>query len=304
MKHYDETVARRALALWPDTRDDLAHLGTSGNAVYRVVAGGASAVLRLTHDAWRAPAQNEAECAFLAHAARVGARVHAPIASRSGLLVEKVDDATASVFTWAHGDLIGPGDPRRTEPFFREWGRALAELHHAAETYDGPPRFDWRDEGLIADAESILPATDHAVRAELAEARARIEALPATRANYGHTHADFGPQNFRLAPDGRITAIDFGNCCRHWYVMDLAISLSTLRRDPDRARWKDAIVRGYTGVRPLDPASWAELDAFLRLRIAYVYLSRLLWFGDDPTAEQRAVLATLRAAVLERFAWT
>jgi hypothetical protein len=45
------------------------------------------------------------------------------------------------------------------------------------------------------------------------------------------------------------------------------------------------------------------MDALIQLRIACVLLSRLAWFGARPDEKQRATLAALRGAVLERFHW-
>jgi Ser/Thr protein kinase RdoA (MazF antagonist) len=306
LKSYPPDTARRALQRWQGgeaAARTLERIATSGNDVWRFDKGGAPFILRLTHDGWRTPAENLAECAFLEHAAAHGARVSRPIPARSGALVEAVDDASASVFTWAPGDHVTRDHPRWNEAFFREWGRALAELHEAAARYDGPQRWDWRDEGLLRDADRILPRGDDAIRAQRDELDARLDALPASRSTYGLIHADFGPQNFRYGKDGRITSFDFGNLCRHWFANDLVIALSTLRRDPQRDRLRAWMLAGYDAVRPLDAAAWAERDTLLQLRILYVYLSRLAWFGAAPSAEQRATLAGLRALVLERVSW-
>jgi len=306
MKAYPPETARRALLLWTGgeaAARTLERIATSGNDVWRFDHAGAPFILRLTHDAWRTPEQNLAECRFLEHAAARGARVSRPIPARSGALVETLADASASVFTWAEGDHVTRDHPRWNEAFFREWGRALADLHAAAETYDGPPRWEWKDEGLLKDSDRLLPASDAAIRAQRDELYGRLAALPVTPSNSGLTHADFGPQNFRYGKDGRITSFDFGNLCRHWFVNDFVISLSTLRRDPARDRLRAWMLAGYTAVRPLDPAAWAEKDTLLRLRVLYVYLSRLAWFGPVPTAEQRATRASLRGLVLERVSW-
>ena len=306
MKAYPPETAQRALKLWPveaHAPRTLERVATSGNDVWRFDHAGQPYILRLTDAAWRSPAMNHAECAFLEHAAAQGALVHRPVPARSGAVVEILDDASASVFTWAKGDLVTSDHPRRGEAFFREWGRALATLHAAAETYDGPPRWEWRDEGLLTGADRLLPAADLAVRAQRDELYARLAALPVTRANYGLIHADFAPQNFRFDKAGRISSFDFGNLCRHWFVCDLAISFSTLRRERARDALRAWILAGYESVRALDPASWAERDTFLRLRGLYVYLSRLAWFGPVPSAAQRETLASLRALVLERVSW-
>jgi len=306
VKAFAPDVAARALALWHGgevARRTLSRLATSGNDVWRFDHDGRPFILRLTHDRWRTPLENAAECAFLEHAFARGALVARPIPARSGALVEMLEDASASVFTWADGDHVTRDSPRWNEAFFREWGRALAVLHEAATTYDGPPRWHWPDEGLLKDADRILPPGDDAIRRQRDELYALLAALPRTRSSYGLIHADFGPQNFRYGADGRITAFDFGNLCTHWFVNDLVISLSTLRRDPQRDRLRSWMLAGYESVRPLDPGPWAERDTLLQLRVLYVYLSRLILFGEAPTAEQRGTLAQLRASVLERVSW-
>jgi Ser/Thr protein kinase RdoA (MazF antagonist) len=225
------------------------------------------------------------------------------VPARDGRHVVLVDDASASVFTWADGDHVTRDHPRWNEAFFREWGRALAVLHEAATSWDGGDRWDWPDEGLWREADRRLPAGDEAIRAQRDELYARLATLPRTRSYYGLIHADFGPQNFRYGQDGRITAFDFGNLCTHWFANDLVIALSTLRREPARDRLRAWLLAGYESVRPLDAAAWAEKDTLLRLRVLYVYLSRLKWFSPVPTAEQRGTLAQLRALVLERVSW-
>ena len=299
MKAFAPELAARALARWHGGEAaSLERIATAGNDVWRFLSDGQPFILRLTHDQWRTPSENDAECAFLEHVHARGALVSRPLPSLAHNLVETIDDASASVFTWAAGDDA----PAKDEAFLREWGRSLAVLHEASSSYAGPARWDWPDEGLFAQANRILPAEDDAIRAQRDELYATLRALPRTRENYGHIHADFGPQNFRVGRDGRITAFDFGNLCRHWFAYDVIIALSTLRRDPHRDLLRGWLLAGYESVRPIDPEVWALRDTLLRLRVLYVYLSRLEWFKER-TEEQRRTIAMLRALVLERVSW-
>lgn len=43
---------------------------------------------------------------------------------------------------------------------------------------------------------------------------------------------------------------------------------------------------------------------FLRLRVLYVYLSRLQSFGQEPNPEQRATLDQLRDLVVKGVGWS
>jgi Ser/Thr protein kinase RdoA (MazF antagonist) len=100
-----------------------------------------------------------------------------------------------------------------------------------------------------------------------------------------------------------ITSFDFGNCCRHHYAWDVAVSLSLLRRDPNRDELRDALLGGYAETFTPDPAALAEIKAFVRLRAVYVYLSRLWWFGPTPTAGQQETLDTMRTWVERGVEW-
>lgn len=298
-----ESIAPRALARWDADPGSLTHVATSGNAVYRFTQHGTSLILRLTHPDHRSHAHTEAELAFLRHLDRSGVRVNVPVASRAGSDAERIDAFSACVLTWAPGVVVRNDSPEWNETFFREWGRSLAAIHRAARTYDGPPRWDWRDEYLIAEARTIIPADDTEVHDELERVLDAVAALPRSRATYGMIHADYAPGNFHYVPGEGIHAFDFGNCCDHWFLSDLAISLSVLRRAPDRDRLRAWLLAGYRDVLPLDRDQLVHLDTLIQLRILYVLLSRLEWFGPEPDPAQRETLAMLRRAVLERFHW-
>lgn len=300
-------VARQALDLWPVAGAELTHIGTSGNASYRVdgAAGTGPWILRLTDPAHRTHEQCQAEMAFLSHLARSVVRVSVPLPSRAGHLVEAVGELSASLLSWAPGEVVGPGTPAWNEAFFREWGRSLGEIHAAAQTYDGPPRWEWHEENLIAEADRFLPADDLFARQELERLLGRLAKLPRTPESYGMTHADFGPQNFHYDPAVGITSFDFGNCCRHWFLSDLAISFTTLRREPEGDRLRRWIVEGYCERMEIHPAVWGELDTLVQLRVLYVYLSRLEAFGATDDDEQKSTLQSMRGLVASRlqFDW-
>jgi amicoumacin kinase len=296
-------VAVEALSRWEGDPASLDHIGTSGNAVYRWMDHGTPRILRLTHPDHRTHAQNEAELAFLHHLDRRGVQVNVPIASREGRDAERVGPYSTCVLSWADGIVVMYGSPHWNETFFREWGRGLGRMHAASQSYAGPPRWDWRDEYLIAGADRLIPPDDREVRTEFEIVLRHFEQVPRTPGHYGMIHADYAPGNFHYVPGRGIIAFDFGNCCDHWFLSDVAISLSVLRRHAERDRYREWLIAGYREHMPLDPEWLPEIDWLLRLRILYVLLSRLAKFGSQPTEAERKTLATLRAAVLQRFTW-
>lgn len=304
MKHIGHEIASLALEQWGGDVGTLEHIATSGNSVYRYRAGEGPRILRLTDPGHRTVGQNIAEMEFLLHLNARNVPACAPVPSLGGSLVEIVGECSASVLTWAPGVQVGSDSPYWNEAFFREWGRSLARIHAAARSYAGPRRWDWREEGLIANAERLIPEEDSVSRAEFRLVVERLEELPRTDETFGMIHADFGLRNFHYDPHDGIVSFDFGNCCDHWFVSDIAISLSTLRQFPDRDRYRAWIVEGYRDVFPIDDDVWRALSWFVRLRIIYVYLSRLKKFGPRPTREEETILLDLRERVAERFEWS
>ncbi len=303
-------IARRAVRHWSDAPGRVELIAHSGNSVYRMELDGRPVILRLSDPNYRTKAQNEAECDFLLHLARAGLAVSTAIADREGqwVLATGGEDnaALASVFRWAPGVQVRPGSEHWKESFFREWGIALGRIHRQAQAYEpgGPARrWDWRDEMFFARAESLIPADDTPSLRELDTLLNFFATLDRRADNFGMIHADFAPQNFNFHPDLGITAFDFGNCCYHWFAADLAISLSTLRRRPERDQLRAWLLEGYRSTLIPDEDVWRYCDQFLRLRVLYVYLSRLWYFGADPTAAEREILLTLRRAVHEAKGW-
>jgi Ser/Thr protein kinase RdoA (MazF antagonist) len=313
----NDTAALRALApiaaaRWAPGAWSVRHIADSGNSVYLMESPAERRILRLTSPAYRSRAQNQAEAEFLLHLRRHGVSVSTPIASADGNLVEEIAGGgltmLASAFTYAPGERPAKGPDGWDESLIRAWGRTLGSIHRASRSFTpaaGTGRWHWRDEGFIANAGALIPADDTASREELDRVLEHLAGLPADPSTFGIIHADFAPQNFHYDPDAGLTAFDFGNCCHHWFAADIAVSLSTLRALPreERDRYREWLLDGYRAEHPIDDAMLREMDWFIRLRILYVYLSRLTKFGPSPTDDERATLASMRAAVHETFAW-
>lgn len=166
-------------------------------------------------------------------------------------------------------------------------------------------RWQWCEEGFIALAPQLIPAEDTASHRELEAVLRRLDELPVNTGTFGIIHADFAPQNFNYDPALGITTFDFGNCCYHWYLSDIAISLSTIRRRPAEVRnqYRAWIIEGYRGHYPIDDELLSDISWLIRLRILYVYLSRLALFGPNPTPEDQETLRWMRNEVHAKFTW-
>jgi Ser/Thr protein kinase RdoA (MazF antagonist) len=115
-------------------------------------------------------------------------------------------------------------------------------------------------------------------------------------------HADFSPQNFRYDPELGVMAFDFDNCRRHWFLYDIAVSVSVLRLQPEREQLIPWMLEGYSVVR-LVPGDLGSLRLLLRLRLLYVYCDRLQRFGVAPKPDQTDILRALRDRLIGGDVW-
>lgn len=302
-----DLLAERAIALWGDGFT-LSHVADSGNSVFIAERRGLKVILRLTNPAYRSEIECQGELDYLLHLSRCRCRVAVPLPSRNGNLTEIVSEGEstliASLFRWAPGLLVSPGDRNWNRLFFQEWGRSLGEIHRASKSFtpsDEGARWDWDQEILLRDAMRLIPEEETEVRRRFMSVVETIQSLPTSTDVYGMTHGDFAPQNFRFDPINGITSFDFGNCCRHFYASDVAISFTALRRrSPDeQVTARAEILDGYRQILPFTEEQEATLPLMNALRVHYVYLSRLYKFGSNPTAAEFGILKGLRGWVLD-----
>ncbi|KAA3596072.1 MAG: hypothetical protein DWQ06_15970 [Calditrichaeota bacterium] len=298
--------AQEAMQFWDFKNPKLTHLGDSGNSVYLVQTENQKFILRLTSTAYRTKPENQAELEFLLHLNKNGVKVNFPILSKNTNLVEEItssNDLTCSVFNFVEGEFVKPSSELWNKEMFLNWGKTLGQIHKFAMTFEPKSncdRWHWNEEVLIRDAKILIPKSDSKSFEELEFLIERIGLLPKIKENYGLVHADFAPQNFAYGKNG-LFAFDFGNCCYHWFVSDLAISLSVLRRQKEKEKYQEWIFEGYEKVKPLPNSELQNLDLFFRLRLLYVYLSRLYKFGMNPTKEEKKILVELKSRVHQKL---
>jgi Ser/Thr protein kinase RdoA (MazF antagonist) len=305
--------ARNAVDNWSGDSATVRHIGDRGNSVFSFVNGeGKPQILRFTDPDFRSFDELKAELNFVNYLHASGVSVAKGIAAKNhfdAFIVKCASgDLIVSSIAYADGLEVAEGSPYWNKFFFHEWGRNLGLIHKASSLFspgsDEPKRWHWDNELLISNAERLIPAGDFKSLQEFHEVMGLCSELPKTPSTYGLIHADHAPQNFHYdAKSGRLTAFDFGNCCYHWFLSDLAISLSTVRRKSNREEIKSNILAGYSEVRPLPHNLDKLIDLLIRLRVVYVYLSRLHLWSHNRTPEQTKELELIRSRVLERKGW-
>lgn len=267
------------------------------------------------HRLVRKAAWLEEEHAFIAHLRQAGLRVPQVQASGDGRTALALGDWCYEVHARTPGrDLYR--DAQSWSPFQSlahacEAGRSLAQLHDAAEGFDAPLR---QAQILISrwevfadeDPHSALARTLHAhpaVAAYLGERdwRAELErhVLPSLQplrpllANQPAlwTHNDWHASNLLWGADGEVQGVlDFGLCDRTFALYDLATALerntvpwlhlnSDSSVEADLAA-VDALLAGYTELRPLSAPSLKALAALLPVVHVDFALSEMVYFAE------------------------
>jgi Ser/Thr protein kinase RdoA (MazF antagonist) len=183
-----------------------------------------------------------------------------------------------------------PGEHREinelTPAMFATWGRALGELHAAAESYQKAGRPTWEDH--VVAVEKQLIDEKKAARKLLERTGRRLQALPAHRQNFGLIHFDFELDNL-LWREERLGIIDLDDAAWYWFAADMAFALRDLFGDS--AAQVDlqhpsflAFLQGYRQARAISQEEVERIPLFLQLHNLRSY-ARLRQILAEPAQE-------------------
>jgi Ser/Thr protein kinase RdoA (MazF antagonist) len=290
-----------------------------------VDCGGQRLFVKRHHVTVRTPEGLAEEHGFLRHLRRRGAPVVDVLTAADGRSAVRLGPWVHEVHTVGRGaDLYRDAlswTPFRSAGHAEAAGAALARLHLAAEGYDAPRR---RPQPLVSSF-TVFASADPVAALDryAAERPALAEALADRpwRADVARVHLPF---HRRLAPllgglrplwthndwhasnllwDGAgpraevSTVLDVGLGDRTTAIHDLATAIerNTVQwlepSFPVRLDHLDALLRGYTSVRPLTPAESAALPELLPLVHAEFALSELDYFHGVVGSAENADLA-------------
>ncbi len=312
IRHANIAIAKVAVKYWNGDPDSITHVGNHASSIFTFKNKDDNLqILRFTDPFFRSLSDTNAELAFVNHLYSENVPVAPALNTSEGLLAFELQTKSGfficSSIKFAEGIHIDESSQGWNIRFFKEWGRNIALIHASSIRFDTSNsttvRWEWKNELLFRRAEVLIPPEDTESRRELQEIFSECECLSKSNNDFGLIHADHAPQNFRYAIEAnRITAFDFGNCCYHWFISDLAISLSTIRRKPNREEIKEGILNGYSSIRALPRDYEKQIDLFIRLRVLYFYLSRLhMW--TNPTEQQKRELLQIRNRVHSKIGW-
>lgn len=306
-------LARTAATLWGLGHAHLQFVAGRENQVYRVSDACGDYALRIKRPGYRTRIELESELQWMAALAQADLLVPRPVPSLAGRLLEAVDGHQVDLLTWVPGQTLGTAlqdhPAHDIAAIFHRLGDQMARLHTASDTWTKPPGFSrvrWDAEGLLGETpvwgrfweHPALSADDHILFQHFrAAARRDLDRLQ-DRLDFGLIHADLVRENVLLHGE-RIGLLDFDDGGWGYRVFDLATTLLKLIGRPDYPVRKDALLRGYQALRPLDTAT---LDLFLALR-ATTYVGWIVPRLGEDGAQQRSrrYIATARQTCLQHL---
>jgi Ser/Thr protein kinase RdoA (MazF antagonist) len=263
------------------------------NDVYlAVAANGERYIFRLSHHRARGAADVQTETSFLAHLARRGAPVAAPIQTRDGDLFLRGAAPEGMREGVLFRALEGRAPDATSAADARANGVSLALIHNAAETFHAAaplyrldidhllrrPLTRILESGLVNDARARDDLKSIAGRAEKS-----IEAFD--NLTWTHCHGDCHGFNARIIATGEAAFFDFDDGGPGFLAYDLSVFLWAKVSFGRKltAMW-NAFVDGYREVRPIAQNDFEAAHRFVVIRHIWImgeYASRVDEWGAN-----------------------
>jgi Ser/Thr protein kinase RdoA (MazF antagonist) len=247
------------------------------NTVYKVTTANNSVALRLHRQGYRTDAELRSELQWMKVVKDSGLSVTSPIPSISDELVHVSDGVQVDVLQWLAGNtldvVLSCSDYTSRTALFQTLGQNMARLHDISDAWQPPHGFircEWDVEGLLGDAPlwdrfwdnpALSPKDRDLMNTFRRKARDDLS-VHAKDHDYGLIHADLVAGNV-LVEGVDLHFIDFDDGGYGFRGFEIATALLKHIDAPDYPDLKQALIDGYTSIRPIKLES---LDLFMALR--------------------------------------
>ena len=245
-------------------------------------------LLRIHQPGYQAPTAVELELEWLSSMCRdADLPVPEPVLTLDGRLYTQVavpgipEKRICSLLRWVNGHEL---NRKRIRPHhYKALGELVARLHnHAA--YWKPPvglskrKYDWdglfRKEGEAgipsSEAWLLLPP-EYTEPFEIISRKVKhvIDKWGKGPDVYGLIHGDLGMEANVLFWNGDVRIIDFDDSGFGYYIYDLSIVLEDSQDHQIQPQFREALLNGYTRIRPLSEDQIRNVDLFLAVFAVY-----------------------------------
>ncbi|MGI8640537.1 MAG: phosphotransferase enzyme family protein [Pyrinomonadaceae bacterium] len=283
-----------AIELWCGEANSLRHVSNSANCVFSFIESGKKRFLRLTSIYQRTKNQIEAELDFAAFLHRGGIGATLPLASANARLIEEINFGKktlfACVFEEAEGERFNYDSAKSIKEHFRLRGRTLGQIHALSKNYIPAGdfrRFAWNEDKLLIEADKFLPKSEKIVWREYDKLKEQLQNYPKSNEIFGLIHGDFGETNYRYR-DNQLNIFDFDDCCYHWFIYDIAITIYPHGWRKEGLQLLDWLFEGYSENMRLNE-SFADITMFCQWRLLYMFLVYAKKWDFEHLSEQQAM---------------
>jgi Ser/Thr protein kinase RdoA (MazF antagonist) len=317
--------AMECFALQQDRLEPVESHEGGRNLVFRCEGEAGTRYLRLSCMNDRDLEDYLSETEFVHYLAQQGAPVADALPSVNGRLVEVFETSQgtvyASLFEEAVGDQLAARGYRYREgvplsEYFFNCGKCLGRIHTLSQQYEpSHPRYDYTRRFNMAHFAEVTPPQYVAYLPAIERALEAAARLDKSAENYGVVHFDFSDGNYMIDySNGDINVFDFENCCRCWYLYDLAnlwihgVGWIQFEPDVDKRRafmeWYFAeVLRGYRSETTISDADLSHLQEMIRLVLVENVLDEFENAEDEDDEEDDEILYRLRCIAEEVPYW-
>ncbi|MCX6050843.1 MAG: phosphotransferase [Chloroflexi bacterium] len=304
-EQWESELANTLLSAWAHDDEPAKYWRASANFIFFFKQAGQQYVLRFNHASERTRDTIQAEIDYVNYLATAGIAVAKPIRSLAGNDVESISTAHGLFHVVAFEALPGQllAFDTLTPEQFMNWGKALGELHQAAQGYNQKGRPTWADH--VAMVAETLPTTEQAAHQALHDVHKQLSQHGVNQQNFGLIHYDFELDNLVWQAE-RPGLIDFDDCAWYWFAADIAFALRDLF--DDRAAKIDLehpafqqFIAGYRHVKPIDQAELDQLPYLMRLHNVNSFAKLQRALAGGPAADDPAWSVGLRQRLLAKM---
>lgn len=255
----------------------------SWNSTYLLSARHAKFVVRVYGADWHSRSAIDYELQLLCHLAASGCGVAAPLARTDSTFLTPIaaPEGTRYIAVFPHAPGIVPapfplGDASQSVYF----GRALAELHRAAQSFTPSATRLAHTTATIIDKplDTLQPFLTHRpadwkyLRHVASVVRERLD-HNAHQLTWGVIHADPFSANATLDKDNQVTWYDFDLCGPGWHLSDVADGYASAMGQERSTEDKEAVwqsfLHGYRSIRDLPEEHLTLIPVLLAARTIY-----------------------------------